>query len=345
MQASTDSFAKLPFDVALERYRHERKPYLSSTTVRSELDHSQPLKKFFGVVRLSRIREEQLHDYVTARTEDGKSGATINKELGILVKMLRKARLWRRFSENVKRLKESPPTVGRAMEPDQKARLLRSAEGNPRRERALLATLLALNTTARKGELRRLRWADVNWLNRELTIRKAKTPEGERVIPLNRGALDALIRLRERAKILFGDQLSGDWYVFHWEPGTGEPAATRPAKGWRSAWRSMVRDAGIGKLRFHDLRHQSITELSEGQASDETIMSIAGHIDRRMMSLYSHARKKARRAAVDALCGDTAQSDSTMHQNGAPPDSYVIEKNGGDDETRTRDLCRDRAAF
>ena len=23
----------------------------------------------------------------------------------------------------------------------------------------------------------------------------------------------------------------------------------------------------------------------------------------------------------------------------------VIEKNGGDDETRTRDLCRDRAAF
>ena len=25
--------------------------------------------------------------------------------------------------------------------------------------------------------------------------------------------------------------------------------------------------------------------------------------------------------------------------------SYAIEKYGGDDETRTRDLCRDRAAF
>ena len=69
-------------------------------------------------------------------------------------------------------------------------------------------------------------------------------------------------------------------------------------------------------MRFHDLRHQAITELSEGQASDETIMSIAGHIDRRMMSRYSHIRKKARRAAVDALCGDTVQLNSTVHQSG-----------------------------
>ncbi len=176
-------------------------------------------------------------------------------------------------------------------------------------------------------------------------MRKAKTPEGERVIPLNREALDALLKLRLRAMVLFGDQLSPDWFIFHWEPGSGEPDATRPAKGWRRAWRAMVSEAGIGRLRFHDLRHCAITEMSEGQASDETIMSIAGHIDRRMMSRYSHIRKKARRSAVDALCQDTVQSNSTVHQNGALPAAYVLEKNGGDDETRTRDLCRDRAAF
>jgi|GEM_PF-1831076 len=73
-------------------------------------------------------------------------------------------------------------------------------------------------------------------------------------------------------------------------------------------------------------------------------MAIAGHIDRRMMSRYSHIRRQARRAAVEALCGDTAQSNSTVHQNGATVPSYVIEKNGGDDETRTRDLYRDSAA-
>ena len=30
---------------------------------------------------------------------------------------------------------------------------------------------------------------------------------------------------------------------------------------------------------------------------------------------------------------------------GKPNFPQVYEKNGGDDETRTRDLCRDRAAF
>jgi hypothetical protein len=55
-------------------------------------------------------------------------------------------------------------------------------------------------------------------------------------------------------------------------------------------------------LRFHDLRHQAITELSEGNASDETIMSIAGHIDRRMMIHYSHVRKSARRARHSIGC-------------------------------------------
>jgi hypothetical protein len=31
--------------------------------------------------------------------------------------------------------------------------------------------------------------------------------------------------------------------------------------------------------------------------------------------------------------------------DGSPAGGNLIEKNGGDDETRTRDLCRDRAAF
>jgi hypothetical protein len=77
-------------------------------------------------------------------------------------------------------------------------------------------------------------------------------------------------------------------------------------------------------------------------------MSIAEHVDRRMMSHYSHVRKQARRAALDRLCektasgdGDTAQPTAQLNQDGAEPFSQVIERNGGDDETRTRDLCRD----
>src|SRR5262252_846807 len=100
--------------------------------------------------------------------------------------------------------------------------------------------------------------------------------------------------------------------------------------GWRSAWRNFTRAvscpscghvqnpskmctnedcrAGLEKvkssiagLRFHDLRHHAITELAESQASDRTIMSIAGHVSQRMLAHYSHVRIGAKRKALDGL--------------------------------------------
>src|SRR5206468_9010008 len=45
---------------------------------------------------------------------------------------------------------------------------------------------------------------------------------------------------------------------------------TRPAKGWRSAWRSLKKAAGMPKLRFHDLRHTCITKLAEAGVPDRS---------------------------------------------------------------------------
>ena len=56
-------------------------------------------------------------------------------------------------------------------------------------------------------------------------------------------------------------------------------------------------------LQFHDLRHHAITELAESQASDPTIMMIAGHVSSRMPAHYTHVRMDAKRKALDALSG------------------------------------------
>jgi integrase len=81
----------------------------------------------------------------------------------------------------------------------------------------------------------------------------------------------------------------------------GHVDPTRPMKTWRTAWRSLTKKAGLKGLRFHDLRHQCITELAESGQSDQTIMSIAGHVSREMLDHYSHIRLEAKRTALAAL--------------------------------------------
>ena len=54
-------------------------------------------------------------------------------------------------------------------------------------------------------------------------------------------------------------------------------------------------------LRFHDLRHHAITELAEGQGSDQVIRSIAGHVSQRMLEHYSHVRSAAKQSAIHFL--------------------------------------------
>src|SRR5271170_6056172 len=56
-------------------------------------------------------------------------------------------------------------------------------------------------------------------------------------------------------------------------------------------------------------RHHAITELAESQASDATIMAIAGHISRQMLEHYSHVRLDLKRKALDGLATRKGNSE------------------------------------
>ena len=71
---------------------------------------------------------------------------------------------------------------------------------------------------------------------------------------------------------------------------------------WKVAWES-TRKAAKFSCRFRDLRHTFISRLAESQASDSTVMALAGHVSRAMMERYSHIRMEAKRRAVDDLSG------------------------------------------
>ena len=54
-------------------------------------------------------------------------------------------------------------------------------------------------------------------------------------------------------------------------------------------------------MRWHDNRHTLIIELAASGAGYETVMEIAGHVSRQMLSTYSHIRTEAMRNALAAV--------------------------------------------
>jgi integrase len=84
----------------------------------------------------------------------------------------------------------------------------------------------------------------------------------------------------------------------------------------------------LAGLRFHDLRRQPITELAEKGVPEQTLMGIAGHVSRRMLDHYSHARLAAKRAALDALASQSASQNEKPAEASSPNDSFQMGPTG-----------------
>ena len=63
---------------------------------------------------------------------------------------------------------------------------------------------LALSTTMHACEVKGLRWDDVDFLERTVTVRRSKTEAGRRIIPLYGDDWDAIIELFHRAQTVGG---------------------------------------------------------------------------------------------------------------------------------------------
>jgi len=309
------STTRLPFGTAADKYLESRRLELAPTSMAKEKQLLVQLRAFFKATPLQSISVTRIGEYRSWRAAQGVGPATQNAELGILRRILKRARLWARMADDIKPLKE-PRTIGRALSRDEVRRLLETAASKPEWETAFYAAILALNTTARGVELKALRWRDVDLFDRILTFRKSKTQAGERTVPLTEHAIATLAKLRTRAEA-FGPVETGHFvfaaftpsFVFDGNKVNGyvltEFDPTTAIKSWRTAWRSLTQAANFHGFRFHDLRHCAITELAESGASDATIMAIAGHVNRRMLERYSHVRMEAKRQAMKALGAGT----------------------------------------
>jgi hypothetical protein len=80
-----------------------------------------------------------------------------------------------------------------------------------------------------------------------------------------------------------------------------EPSAVFRSETGGDSWVDLAGLRALPSADTCDLRHTCITKLAESQASEQTLMAIAGHVSKRMLAHHSHIRMAAKRAALDGL--------------------------------------------
>jgi integrase len=247
------------------------------------------------------INEAVVLRYQEDRLREKAAPKSINEEVRFLLKMLGNPTgdLIRSSLKEKKLLKLAVPRqIGKAFDSGESESLEEKAKKS-RSPHMYAAYMLARNGGFRDTEIKTLKWPQIKFDARTVQAGRAKTEAGEgRIVPLNDEVYEALFKHREWYIKKFGE-IQDEWYVFPWgRPYPSDP--TRHITSFKTAWKTVKKKAKV-RGRWHDNRHTLITELAEAGAGDETIMQIAGHIDRQMLTHYSHIRMKAKREALAAV--------------------------------------------
>jgi integrase len=223
--------------------------------------------------------------------------------------------------------------------------------------------LMAVRAGLRRGELVAVRWGDIqfgcdendpnrfivvqhNYVRREHTTTKSKK---SRRVDLSRELRKVLIELRDKRLLeafLIGKSNIADELVFHSPEGT----ILDPDNLYHRYFLPVVTNAGLRKIRLHDLRHTFGSLLIQKGASIVYVKEQMGHSSIQVtVDIYGHLIPGANVTFVDRLDTTSTQEQKTSPQQSAtqaqpvgmsdkeiPPE--VIDLIGGGGWTRTNDL-------
>ncbi len=164
-------------------------------------------------------------------------------------------------------------TPGRFLKADEWQRLgaaIKRARHRGRRSFTDAILLLAM-TGCRRSEITRLHWCEVDLVGGMLRLRDSKS--GPRTVPLGDQAVALLAALKSQA---------ADSWVFPSVRGAG------PIVGIQKVWMDIRAEAGLPKVRLHDLRHSFASQAVSGGATLYMTGVILGHRQNSTTQRYAH---------------------------------------------------------
>lgn len=296
------------FEAVSKEWLRARKPllppshcYVTPSTLRGFEFYVATLNQFLGNQTMEEIRARPniLTEYQLWRSAKAGPGR-INQELGLCVRILKREGAWTQQHEDRYRpFRPVESDIPRALTPSEQELWLRTAKSQKKWDWVYWYSVLGLRTTASPWELRTLRIEHINLRGTYVQVMSstAKSKYRIRTIPLTEDAFEAAYRLLERARRLGADK---PWhYLFpthvglHYDP-TNHLSSVR----WR--WDEIRAASGLHLFRPYHLRHTAITRLAEAGTPIPVIMSMAGHVNRKMTEHYTWISEHAKLRALEA---------------------------------------------
>ena len=169
-----------------------------------------------------------------------------------------------------------------------------------------------LQTGLRTGELVGLKWSDVDWDERTLTINRSmeyrhstkewrvgepKSKSGYRTIPLTDEAIEILRLQKKKNKSITVVPLEWSEYIFLCRKGTPVKNSTYDTMLFK-----LCDKAGIQRFSMHVLRHTFATRCIEAGMKPKTLQTILGHSNIGItMNLYVHTTDEQKHKEIDLI--------------------------------------------
>jgi integrase len=142
----------------------------------------------------------------------------------------------------------------------------------------------------RSGEIQGLTWNKVDLKAGLIRLEGKDTKTGEgRNVPISPVLRDTLEGIRKELRE--GKVAPIDGRVFTWR---GKPMT----EGWKTAFKTACRKAGLMDLHFHDLRHTFVTRKVREGHDYKRIMAITGHKTFAVFQRYNNPSEEDIKAVV-----------------------------------------------
>ena len=179
--------------------------------------------------------------------------------------------------------------------------------------RYYLVFYIALNTGMRKGEILGLKWEDIDFkakrisVNRQvyrtdegLTLKRVKTKAGERVIPINDVMIQKLQKQKEQQETI-AEMLNKEYNKYNLVNINSAGNPISPRNAYR-LFKRLTKEIDVEQIRFHDLRHTFSTLFLQNGGNIKTLQQILGHASiSTTMDTYSHVTDEMLNSATDNI--------------------------------------------